>query len=132
MPTSCKPLSDRERAKTGSGHARKRRQLAAKQRPTTDPWSLTFPDRLKRLAEKFYQQALVHPAFMNMSQIEIRQSIENRLWSIVHDYPCWWGHGPIEKTKATPEQIERMRLAREAKRALNADYTPAAGTLQEA
>ena len=76
---------------------------------------LTFPERLKPLAEKFYQQALTHPAFVLMSPTEIRQSIEHRLWSIASCFPQWWGYGEVKKREATAAQLAALAKARQAK-----------------
>ena len=73
---------------------------------------LTFPVRLKPLAEKFYHQALNHPAFVYMTTSAIRQSIENRLWSIASQYPQWFGFGPLAKREATPAQLAALTAAR--------------------
>lgn len=115
MTLSCAPLTDREQAKTGPHHSRNRRQQRTKQKSQLYPWSLTFPDRLKVLAERFYKQALSHPAFVLMSPSEIRQSIENRLWSLAATQPIWWGSGRAEKREATPEQIKALEKARQRK-----------------
>lgn len=127
------PLSKRQRAKPGAHQARARRQRLngklsrfARKR---DGWSLTFPDRLKALAEKFYQQALVHPAFVGLTQIELRSSIENKLWSIANHYPLWFGSGRAVKAEATPAQLDALAKARAAKVVLNGDYTGTAAAL---
>lgn len=78
----------------------------------------TFPDCLTPLASKFYQQALSHPAFVLMSPAEIRQSIENRLWSIASRFPIWFGSGPATKREATEAQLAALEKARQAKTAL--------------
>lgn len=79
----------------------------------------TFPDRLKSLAEKLYLQALAHPAFVYMTACEIRQSIENRLFSIASRYPSWWGFASPTKRAATPAQLAALAKAREARERLN-------------
>lgn len=84
--------------------------------PSIDP---TFPDRLKPLATKLYQQALAHPAFVLMSSSEIRQSIENRLWSLASRFPLWFGCGPATKREATEAQLAALAKARGAKEQLN-------------
>lgn len=115
MILSCKPLSARERARTGSHHARSRRQKSRQLDSSVDP---TFPHRLKPLAEKFYQQAISHPAFVFMTASEIRQSIENRLWAIASHYPQWFGCRSVMKREATEAQLAALEKARYAKAAL--------------
>ena len=80
--------------------------------PASDP---TFPERLRPLAEKFYQQARVHPTFVLLSPTELRQSIENRLWSVVANFPMWWGCGEATKREATAAQLAALAKARQAK-----------------
>lgn len=91
---------------------KKRRQKPPQLKTSID---LTFPERLKPLAAKFYQQALSHPAFVFMSPSEIRQSIENRLWSIAASYPQWFGCGSVAKREATPAQLAALETARHAR-----------------
>jgi|SRR6185437_628623 len=120
MLLSCTPLSDRERAKTGSHHARSRRYKAkSKSLDTATTVDLTFPVRLKPLAEKFFHQALSHPAFVYMTASEIRQSIEHRVWSIAAKCPIWFGSGPATKREATEAQLAALAKAREAREQLN-------------
>lgn len=115
MVLSCKPLSARERAKSGSHYSRSRRRTAKQVDSSID---LTFPERLKPLAEKFFQQAISHPAFVFMTASEIRQSIENRLWAIASKYPQWFGCGSATKREATEAQLAALEKARQAKVAL--------------
>lgn len=115
MVLSCKPLSARERAKSGSHHSRSRRQKSQQIDSSQDQ---TFPVRLRPLVEKFYQQALTHPAFVLMTPSEIRQSIENRLWSIASRFPMWFGFGQATKREATEAQRAALEKARQAKLAL--------------
>ncbi|OQW34809.1 MAG: hypothetical protein A4E19_18005 [Nitrospira sp. SG-bin1] len=115
----------------GAQERARRQTKQAKQTARRDPWSLTFPDRLKALGEKFVRQALTHPAFVFMSPSEIRQSIENRLWSIAASQPIWWGSGPALKREATPEQLMALEKARQRKieiqREVDALYVPPNG-----
>ena len=47
-----------------------------------------------------------------MTTSAIRQSIENRLWSIASQYPQWFGFGPLAKREATPAQLAALTAAR--------------------
>lgn len=105
-----KPLSARERSYRSKFRAKGSTKKAIDL--TIDP---TFPDRLKPLAEKFYQEALTHPAFTLMSPTEIRRSIESRVWSIASTQPSWWGG---MKRTATEAQLAALAKAREAREAL--------------
>ncbi|MDK2742112.1 MAG: hypothetical protein NDI90_04300 [Nitrospira sp. BO4] len=80
----------------------------------------TFPERLKPLAEKFYQQALSHPAYLLMSPSEVRQSVENRLFSFVKKSPWWFGQLASDRPKRamTEAQLQALKKARLAKAAL--------------
>lgn len=55
------------------------------QPPTTkeDPHVSTLPDMYMPLRDHFVKQAMRHPAFRFMTPVEVVQSVENRLWSIV-------------------------------------------------
>lgn len=103
------------RAKNRRAQARACRHRPRVKHSDTASIDLTFPSRLQALAEKFYQQALTHPAFVYMTASEIRQSIENRLWSIAAKYPSWWGSGPLAKRAATPAQLAALEVARAAR-----------------
>lgn len=120
MTLSCPSLTSRERAKSGSGHSRTRRQKNKVKR-LASLVDLTFPDRLQALAEKFYWQALAHPAFEGMSNLEIRRSIENRLWSLASTMPLWWGCGRANKSEATDAQLKALEKARQRKSEIQAE-----------
>ena len=83
-------------------------------------WSLTFPDRLKPLAERLYREALIHPFWAGQLPDEVRQSVEHRLWSYLEarKAPWWYGGCPVPKVReATPAQLEALKFAREARAA---------------
>lgn len=129
---SCAPLSDRERAKPEAHLARRRRQKAKAKRNSLSSVDSTFPDRLKPLAEKFYQQALSHPAFVFMTAGEIRQSIENRIWSLASNWPMWFGSGPVVKREATEAQLAALDKARQARIELDRENEAYAQQLADA
>lgn len=95
----------------------------SKRRSTKKPksaWSLTFPDRLKPLAERLYREALIHPFWAGQLPDEVRQSVEHRLWSYLEarKAPWWYGGCPVPKVReATPAQLEALKFAREARAA---------------
>lgn len=83
-------------------------------------WSLTFPDRLKSLAERLYREALIHPFWAGQSPDAVRQSVAHRLWSYLeaNTAPWWYGGCPVPKShEATPAQLEALKSAREARAA---------------
>lgn len=95
-------------------HAKKRRP----KRLAGVAWSLTFPDRLKPLAERLLKEASVHLAWVGQTPEETKQSVENRLGTVLKDYPWWYGGCPVPKLKeATPAQLEALKSAREARAA---------------
>lgn len=97
-------------------HAKKRRP----KRLAGVAWSLTFPDRLKPLAERLYREALIHPFWAGQSPDAVRQSVEHRLWSYLEarNAPWWYGGCSVPKVReATPAQLEALKKAREARAA---------------
>lgn len=101
----------RLRAKSRASRANRK----AKNYKTETSVDLTFPGRLRALAERLYQQAVTHPAFVLMSPAEIQRSLENRLWSIAAPQPLWWGCGPADRREATEAQREALEKARKRK-----------------
>ncbi len=104
-------LLPRERAKSGSGHARHRRMLARRvTEPTTHKTNgiSTFPKRHEALRDRLVEDAKRSPEFLatvftiheQPTEDEIVQCIENRLFSMIHEYPVWFGHTPDADAKA--------------------------------
>lgn len=110
-------LTDRlnRKGKWRASHRAKMKKRRKAKRLADTSIDLTFPERLKPLAEKFYNQALTHPAFVLMSPSEVRQSIEHRLWSIASCFPMWFGSGHATKREATEAQLAALEKARQAK-----------------
>lgn len=48
-----------------------------------EPHVSTFPEAFMNMRDAFVKQALEHPAFQFMTDVEVSQSIENRIWSIL-------------------------------------------------
>ncbi len=92
----------------------------------------TLPTRFKKLTESLVKKARVHPAWVHLSDTQIRAKVAQGLSTIASQYPWWWGNGRVEKHIATPAQLAALEKARTVKEALNGDYTPTAGALQEA
>lgn len=93
----------------------------------------TFPDYLTPLASKFYQQALTHPAYLLLSPVAIRQSVENRLFAIVCKSPWWFGRLKMDrKREATEAQLAALEKARQAKIERNREDEAYAQQLAEA
>jgi hypothetical protein len=72
----------------------------------------TFPDKLIRLRDRLLAEAKTHPSFSLMSDEERTSVVENRLWSLMSNYPWWYTPGKKRRSVPTvkgelPEGLKR-------------------------